>query len=52
MRELNVNEIECVNGGASVIAAILWGVLVGAHEGLNNLGRGLGAGYADAKHNL
>lgn len=47
MRELNINEIEEVSGGAAT-AALLWSILVGASGGLNDFGRGLGSGLYDA----
>jgi len=50
MRELSVNELDVVTGGA-VSGAIFGGliaILVGAHEELNDFGRGVGAGLYDS----
>ncbi|MDO6428376.1 hypothetical protein Q4489_15270 [Thalassotalea sp. 1_MG-2023] len=47
MRELSMNELTTVNGGA---ALILWTILLLGHEALNELGRGIGAGVYDATH--
>ena len=47
MRELNITEIVSVKGGR---ATALWTILVFAHEGLNDLGRGIGSGIYDATH--
>ena len=47
MRELNLKEVEQVSAG-NPAAALLWSILVGANEGLNDFGRGLGSGLYDA----
>jgi len=48
MRELSVNEMAMVAGGGPVaVATLAWTILLGAHEQLNDFGRGLGAGLYD-----
>ena len=47
MRELNIKEINSVEGG---VVVGLWTILIFGHGALNELGRGIGAGVYDATH--
>lgn len=50
MRELNINEIEEVNGGLAGVAAALWAIFLLGQEELRELGRDIGRGIYDGEH--